>query len=144
MKLRTATLVCALACTALGAACTRERSRAVEPAEESASEPRDYRGMLERARTRQGEAQMMADLEGGIQRFQTSVARLPTNLQELVVFGFLQQIPDPPAGMAYSYDPLHGNVRLIPIPVDGMPQLPTAFSNETRARLIDVGLPPPQ
>lgn len=143
MNPMSATMACLLVASALGAGCTRERSRAVEPVEET-SEPRDYRGMIERARTRQNDTQLMADLEAGIARFQTSVARLPTNLQELVIFGFMTGIPDPPPGMAFSYDPVHGNVRLLTVPVEGVPQLPTDFTNETRAKLIDVALPPPQ
>lgn len=128
---------------ALAAGCARERSRVVESDDERAEE-RDYRSMLDRARSRQTAAQALAAIEEGIQRFQFDLARLPTNLYELVAQGYLKDLATPPPGQAYSYDPVHGNVRLVSVADDPGVSLPDGLTNENRARLIEVNLPPPE
>ena len=128
---------------ALLPACSRERSRTVseEEAEAALEGPRDYREMLARARSKQNAAQNLEDMENAIHRFQFELARLPTNLLELKVRGFLPTIPEPPRGQAYSYDPVHGNVKLLDIPDGSGIQLPPESTNLTPVRLQDVMLP---
>lgn len=140
----TATALSILAGTLLlGTGCARERSRAVE-AEAAGAPERDYRGMLDRARERQSSDQLIATVERSIERFQFDLARLPTNLAELVALGYLPEIQLPPDGSAYAYDPVHGNVSLTPVDPSSGVQLPPEITNENRATLIDVNLPAPQ
>lgn len=145
MRLRLFTGWLSLALLALAISCSRERSRAVEAVAAEGAEERDYRGMLERARERQAPDALIATVEKSIQRFQFELARLPTNLMELVVLGYLPEIHPAPDGFAYSYDPVHGNVRLTPVQGAGTGvELPADMTNENRAKLIEVNLPPPK
>lgn len=123
-------------------ACTRERSRAVSEEELDPEEtPRDYREMLARARTKQSPALILSDLEQAVSRFRYELARLPTNLLEVVNRGYLSGVPTAPAGMAFTYDPVHGNVGLAELPDGSGIQLPSDITNLTPVRLQDVSLP---
>lgn len=124
-------------------ACTRERSRTVSAEENDAAAegPRDYREMLTRARLKQSTALILSDMETAIHRFQFELARLPTNLHELVGRGYLPEIPAPPPGQTYSYDPVHGNVSMAEIPDGSGIQLPAEITNATPVRLQEVPLP---
>jgi len=145
MSFRIFTGCLTLALLALATSCARERSRAVEAVATEGVEERDYRGMLERARERQAPDALIATVEKSIQRFQFELARLPTNLMELVVLGYLPEIQPAPEGFAYSYDPVHGNVRLMPVEGAGSGvELPADMTNENRAKLIEINLPPPK
>lgn len=126
------------------AGCSRERSRAIsaeEAANDDAEGPRDYREMLARARSKKESTQVLGMLQTGIQRFQLNLARLPTNLAEVLNLGFVKEIPDPPPGQAYSYDPVHGNVSLVEIPDSSGIQLPPEATEVAPVRLQDVNLP---
>lgn len=124
------------------AACSRERSRAVPDEERASMEgARDYREMLVRTRSRVNAATALNDLEDAVQRFQSELARLPTNLNELVGRRYLAGIPAPPPGSTYTYDPVHGNVGLTEIPDGSGIQLPAEVTNLTPVRLQDFPLP---
>lgn len=123
-------------------ACTRERSRAVDSEPAAVNADRNYRDMLDRMREKQTADQLIGAVEAGIERFQFDLARLPTNLTELVALGYVAKIEEPPAGFAYVYDPVHGNVSLTPVDPGTGIQLPPELTNENRATLIDVNLPP--
>jgi len=127
------------------AACARERSRAVsdEEYDAAAEGPRDYRQMLDRARERQGETTLLTKLQDAVERFQFDLARLPTNLTELVAQRYLDRIPPPPSGMAFSFDPVHGNVSLVAMPDAAGVQLPADFTNATPATIKPIALPAP-
>ena len=133
-----AVLLCALL-----PACSRERSRTVseEDTDTALEGPRDYREMLARARSKQNTAQNLEAMENAIHRFQSELARLPTNLLELTARGFLPTIPEAPRGQAYSYDPVHGNVKLLDLPDGSGIQLPPESTNLSPVRLQDVMLP---
>lgn len=137
----TALVLVALAWVA--SACTRERSRAVQE-EDMNGGARDYREMLAQVRERQQDEQVLVQIRQAIERFQFNLARMPTNLHELLVLGYLDEAPQPPRGQAFTYDPIHGNVRLITTDDSGAPVLPESVNNESRARLIEVNLPPPE
>ncbi len=132
-----------LAACLLAPACSRERSRAVDADESDAAAegPRDYREMLSRARAKNSDVQILNDLENAIQRFQYELARLPTNLSELVGRRYIENIPPPPRGRAYTYDPVHGNVGIADLPDDSGIQLPSEATNAAPVRLQDVPLP---
>lgn len=125
--------------------CSRERTRVVEePFTPQPPDGRDYRGMLDRVRARQTPVQIQYELETAIRRFQHDLARLPTNLMELVARRYIPTLKPPPEGYAYSYDPIHGNVGVIPVTSDGMIRLPDHLQSEPqRIDMRAPNLPPP-
>lgn len=137
-------LVLAAALSGALAACAPERSRVVEnpsaPLEET---QRDYRESLDRVRNRQDPIEAQRALEDAVRRFQSDMARLPTNLLELVQRRYLPEAKQAPDGYAYSYDPVHGNVALVPVTADGLIRLTAEATNETRIGAPPVNLPPP-
>ncbi|HMP75046.1 MAG TPA: hypothetical protein PKE12_02000 [Kiritimatiellia bacterium] len=141
---QTATLL-ALAAALAGAACSRERTRVIEEPAAPREDPRDYKGMLERVRNRQGPVQAQQELEDAIRRFQHDLARLPTNLMELVSRRYMPELKPAPEGHAYSYDPVHGNVAVVPVTPDGLYRLPAQVTNQTRLPMREpAALPRPQ
>ena len=143
MKGGTILLAMVLSVGGLVAGCSRERNRAVSPDEnEAAAEgPRDYQEMLSRARNKSSHVDTLNRLEDAIQRFQYELARLPTNLNELANRGYLAQIPPPPPGQAYTYNPVHGNVGIVDLPDGSGIKLPDEATNTAPARLQEVPLP---
>lgn len=123
--------------------CGRERSRVLggEEQQDVMEGPRDYREMLERARTKQSVAGIQTELEQAVARFRHARSRLPTNLYELLSSGVMTQMPEPPPGQVYSYDPVHGNVGIIPVPDGSGIALPAEMTNVTPVRLQEVPLP---
>lgn len=123
--------------------CRRDRSRVLggEEQQEVMEGPRDYREMLERARAKQSVADIQTELEQAVARFRHTRSRLPTNLYELLSSGVMTRMPEPPPGQVYSYDPVHGNVGLIPAPDGSGIALPAEMTNVAPVRLQEVPLP---
>lgn len=140
-----AKLLIALACftaAILPSACSPRRSRAViDEEEQAAAGPRNYKAMLVQARERQVQIRLVEDLETAIAKFQFELARLPTSLVEVVARGYLPDLPKPPLGTAYSYNPVHGNVGLVAVPDPSGLELPSDATNEAPVRLQEVPLP---
>ncbi|NCC50517.1 MAG: hypothetical protein EOM20_04800 [Spartobacteria bacterium] len=90
--------------------CSDDRARALRPAREG---EKDYREMLTLVRDRRKAKDDLALLRSGIEDCQVKFGRLPSNLVELVRFGCVDHIPEPPEGAAYAYDPVRGRVDLI-------------------------------
>lgn len=106
------TLFCAMA------GCTRERARAVDiKAATPEPEQKDYRELVERARSRQTTEQNIAALETATAKFMHDQGRLPSNLVELVAGNYLPEIPEAPEGDEFMYDPATGNIQLRSAPV---------------------------
>lgn len=100
--------------------------------------------MLERVRARQTPTQIQYELEIAIRRFQHDLSRLPTNLMELVARRYVPALKPPPSGYVYSYDPVHGNVALVPVTIDGQIRLPENLeAASTRIEMRSPPLPPP-
>jgi hypothetical protein len=113
------------ALTLLLGACSAERSRAVRVSpDEQAQDTKDYRAMLNVARTRTAAEDTLGAIITGLERFRSERGRLPTNLYEMVHSGAMTVIPTPPAGVAYAYDPYSGNVRLVPVDERGKIAVP--------------------
>ena len=122
-------LILPCVCVVVGifpAACTPERARVVTPVAKETSPPeaRDYRQMLDQARSKRAGESSLADIARALDRFRSDKGRMPTNLAELVLGGSLRSIPAPPAGFGYAYEPKSGNVRLVPIDEFGKVQVP--------------------
>lgn len=137
-----------LAASALGialgaAACAREQARVVENPRAPRDEDRDFRAVLERVRNRQRPIEIQQALENAIRHFQRDMARLPTNLNELVQRHYLRELKPAPAGHAYSYDPVYGNVAVVPVSPEGLVSYNLAPTNGTRIQMDEPALPPP-
>ncbi len=85
------------------AGCSQERSRAVN--EQSAAGQKDYRQMIQRARTRQNAQNTLAQMQEALQSFQRDMGRLPTNIVELVTRNYIRTIPALSPGQQFAYDP---------------------------------------
>jgi hypothetical protein len=127
--------VLAVGLLAAGAGCSGERSRVVEEPAAAPQDGRDYRSVIERARARQSPAHAQQELEQAVRRFQHDLARLPTSLTELVARRYIPELKAPPDGHVYSYDPVHGNVAVVPVAGDGVFRLPEI---ETESRRLDL------
>lgn len=115
-----------------------------EPSAPRDETPKDYREALERVRNRQDPVQTLQVLEDAIRRFQSEVARLPTNLFELVQRNYLPEAKQAPDGYAFSYDPVHGNVSLVAVTPEGLLRPPPESATESRIGAAPpINLPPP-
>jgi hypothetical protein len=99
--------------------------------------------MLKRMRARRSPAQTQHELEHAIRRFQHDFARLPTGSTELVARGYIPELRSPPDGHVYSYDPVHGNVGVVPIAGDEAFRLPEIDSETRRLDLRSSPFPEP-
>ena len=90
--------------------CSDNRAPVVRTNEEGS---KDYREMLTRVRDRRKAKDDLALLRKSIEDCQIRIGRLPTNLVELVRLGYVEQIPTPPSGAQYMYDPVRGRIDLI-------------------------------
>lgn len=77
---------------------------------------RDFRPVLAHTRQRQAATITAAQIEEAIRQFHLYMGRYPSNLVEVVKAGYVERIPDPPAGMGYLYDPQSGIFRIAPLP----------------------------
>lgn len=137
------TLVLAAGIILTAAACSRQRSRALEEPRVPEEEGRNYQEMLDRVRNRQSPVQIQESLIDATRRFQREMGRLPTNLTELVRRKYLPELKPAPEGYAYTYDPVHGNVGLAPVTPDGFYRAPEAMTNQTKLNMEQPSLPPP-
>ncbi len=106
-------------------------------------ESRDYKEVLDRIRSRQTPGHIQEALEDAIRNFQRDLSRLPTNLMELVQRRYLSELKPAPPGYAYSYNPVYGNVSVIPVTDDGQYRAPPAETNRAALNMSQPALPPP-
>jgi hypothetical protein len=76
--------------------------------------PVDYLGAVAKAQKSSGNTLSLVGVQQAINLFNTQEGRFPTNLNELVSPDYLPQLPTPPAGMKFSYDPSTGKVKTVP------------------------------
>jgi len=76
--------------------------------------PADYVNALGKA---QQSAQKTLDtvaIDQALKAFSGEEGRYPKDLNELVTKGTISQIPPPPRGMKYDYDPKAGTIKIVP------------------------------
>ena len=83
--------------------CSPERSHAVNEAEANSGQG-DFRKMIERTRARQSAQNTLEEMQAAVQKFQSELGRLPTNIAELVVRKYVKAIPQLPADQHFEYD----------------------------------------
>lgn len=93
----------------------------------TASESRDYGEVILRVRERQDDSESIFILGEALNAFRAEVGRSPTDLIELLETGFLDEMPEAPAGMYYAYNVTNGMIQVTKIPGSSrarMPDLP--------------------
>ena len=74
--------------------------------------PVDYVGVVAKAPQQALKTVDLATLNQAIQMFNAQEDRNPRDLKELVEKEYLAKLPEAPTGMAISYDPRTGSVRI--------------------------------
>jgi hypothetical protein len=106
---------------ALGVAlcgCGRKPAQQTPPATNASSgnpltAPADYVGAAVNAQKQARRITEGASLSQALQQFYAGEERHPKDLNELVTKGYLRQVPPPPAGMKYDYNPATGQLKLV-------------------------------
>ncbi len=105
------------ACLAAGG-CGKDKAATSKPAappgENPITAPVDYLGAVAKAQRSAVRTVDIASLTQALKMFEAEEGRFPTNLQELVLKGTLQVLPNPPAGSKFDYDPKTGQVKVVP------------------------------
>jgi hypothetical protein len=73
----------------------------------------DYGGVLARSKRLAEKTVDAAALNQAIQMFHASEGRFPQSLNELVSQQYLPQLPVPPAGMKFDYNPNTGELKVV-------------------------------
>lgn len=112
-------LLIAVACFGLfGCKPEKKAATPVAPAETSSGNPltapADYLGALNKAQKSAQKTLGSVGLDQALKTFYADEGRFPKDLGELVSKGTISQIPPPPRGMKYHYDPQAGTVKIVP------------------------------
>jgi hypothetical protein len=107
-----------LAAGLLSAGCKKDDSASTGKTNASSSgnpmtAPVDYVGTVVKAKGSATKTIMGAGLDRAITLFYTETGRFPKDLKELTP-QYLPNIPPPPAGMKYDYDPKTGTAKVVP------------------------------
>jgi len=76
--------------------------------------PVDYLGAVGKAKQSADKTLNTASLNSTIQLFYAQEGHYPRSLNELVKPGYLSQLPQPPAGMKFDYNPNTGQLKVVP------------------------------
>ena len=94
------------------AACSKKPAPASEEGLNPANAIQKYGGVMGKTYKRAKSFDALLSLKHDITSFQTEQGRWPSSLQELVEKGYTKELPSPPEGMAFSYNPQNGSIRL--------------------------------
>ena len=76
--------------------------------------PVDYLGAAAKAKKLADKTVSAAGINQAIQLYQVQEGQLPKTLNDLVTKQYLPNIPPPPAGMKYDYNPQTGALKVVP------------------------------
>jgi hypothetical protein len=71
-----------------------------------------YGGVMGKSYKRAKSLDVLLSLRHSIRSFQFTEGRFPNSLQELVDKNYIKELPHPPEGMQFTYDPKAGTVGL--------------------------------
>jgi hypothetical protein len=112
------TFLLAAACLCFLFGCHAEKKSSTPSTETSSGNPltapADYVGALGKAQKSAQKTLGAVGLDQAIKVFSSEEGRFPTNLNELVSKGTIGQVPPPPRGMKYDYDPKTGAIKVVP------------------------------
>ena len=92
---------------------TPKTTNASDSAGNPITAPVDYLGAVGKAQKTASKTISAVGLRQAIQMFHAQEGRFPSELKELSP-DYVGQIPPPPVGMKYSYDPKVGVVKIVP------------------------------
>jgi len=106
-------LVLAVIFLAIGlTGCGKNPAPAAEEGLTPANAIQKYVGVMGKAYKRAKFFDTLLSLKHDITSFQTEQGRWPSSLQELVEKGYAKELPSPPEGMIFKYNPDNGSIRL--------------------------------
>ena len=76
--------------------------------------PVDYLGAVGKAKRSADATLETASINKAVQSFYVQEGRFPKDLKELNRPGYLPQMPQPPPGMKFDYNPQTGEVKVVP------------------------------
>lgn len=83
------------------------------PGTNPANAPTDYIGAIAKGKKKSEATVENMKVIPAIQQFQASESRYPKSLQELVDEGYLQALPQAPAGKKVDYNPETGEFKIV-------------------------------
>src|SRR5262249_30456394 len=89
-------------------------STSAAPGENPAAAPADYWGTCTKGKQTATKTLETAALNEAVQSCYVQEGRYPKSLNELVGPNYLPQLPHPPAGMKFDYNPTTGQVKIVP------------------------------
>lgn len=92
----------------------QETKKPVGAIEEAAKGFQSYGRTLSKAPGRAKATTATLSVQQAINSFAALEGRNPQSLQELIEKGYMDRLPEPPAGTKFSYDPASGKVSVVP------------------------------
>ena len=106
-------VACALFC-----GCSQESATPPKSPDNSSGNPItapvDYLGAAAKGKKAAEKTLDTAGLKQTIQLYQAQEGKLPKSLNDLVGPDYLSQLPAPPAGMKFDYNPATGDLKVVP------------------------------
>ena len=109
---KAATFLFAAACLCFFTGCSKEEKASDKTS--SGNAVADYVNTLGAQQQSAQKTLGAVGLDQSIKNFQIQENRLPKDLEELVSKGVISQLPPPPRGMKFDYDPKSGIVKVVP------------------------------
>ena len=94
------------------AACGKKSAPSSEENLNPANAIEKYGGVMGKTYKRAKSFDALLTLKHDITSFQVEQGRWPASLQELVEKEYTKELPKPPEGMKFSYNPTNGSIRL--------------------------------
>ena len=94
------------------AACGKKSAPESEEDLNPANAVEKYGGVMGKTYKRAKSFDALLSLKHDITSFQVEQGRWPTSLQELVEKEYTKELPKPPEGMSFKYNPGNGSIRL--------------------------------
>ena len=93
-------------------ACGKKPAPATEEGLSPANAIQKYGGVMGKTYKRAKSSEALFSLEHDITSFQAEQGRWPSSPWELVEKGYIKELPSPPEGMRFKYNPDNGSIRL--------------------------------
>ena len=94
------------------AACGKKSAPPSDESLNPANAVEKYGGVMGKTYKRAKSFDALLSLKHDITSFQTEQGRWPNSLQELVEKEYTKELPQPPEGMSFKYNPQNGSIRL--------------------------------
>lgn len=106
--------IATLAVCMAAAACKKATTEKAASQPGTITAPLDYLAAQGRAKQVAIKVTDMAQLNSAVQKFQAMEDRYPRDFNEMIAGRYLTEIPTPPRGMRFTYNPQTGQVAVVP------------------------------